>query len=571
MENLVLQAWADEIRPSVIGRYCAQVTQVGPSTIALEFSGRPPTRLILDLSDFPFCFLSTNDWPHETPSSFVGLLRKWVTPREFRSLTKNLDERILHLEFVSKTLAEDSSTVILIAEMIPRWGNLYLLDPSGHVLGALSGIRAERRHLSVGQIYQPPAKPGRYSLNQFADEPPTISLPADASDLARTVRGLGPVFAEEVSARARMAKCPPSLALSGLLRELAGDHGPCRVYNLPSHRQLPVIAPVEMKSLSMHASEEFGFVNQAIERVFKSRFESTLFEQQRKEIRRYLEAALKKFQRINEKLTGEIDGFSEELKYQKLADLILAQAPGLHPRGNQLEVYDVYSDGRPSIVLTLDPRLSPIENAQRFYERAKRARRAMAKIEARQKEVQQTMNALQSSLEHLMKSRTLSEVEDVSRSVTTRANNSPMRRRETQKALPHRPAIKKKKCRIFRTSDHQEIFVGRNSKENDRVTTEYAQPEDYWFHAADYAGSHVVLRNPENSDLEDTRGFLEAAQVAAYFSQARNAKKVSVHWTRKKFVKKPRRAKPGLVTLSKFQTIMVEPKLPAQNDSLPES
>ena len=92
------------------------------------------------------------------------------------------------------------------------------------------------------------------------------------------------------------------------------------------------------------------------------------------------------------------------------------------------------------------------------------------------------------------------------------------------------------------------------------MTFDVAAPDDFWFHVADYSGSHVVVRNPrKDKDLEESV-LVKAAQLAAYFSQARNSSKVEVHYTKRKHVTKPRRAKPGLVRLLEFKSIKVEPK-----------
>jgi predicted ribosome quality control (RQC) complex YloA/Tae2 family protein len=108
--------------------------------------------------------------------------------------------------------------------------------------------------------------------------------------------------------------------------------------------------------------------------------------------------------------------------------------------------------------------------------------------------------------------------------------------------------------------DGWEILIGKSGRDNDELTFEIASPEDFWFHVADYSGSHVIVRNPSKSkDLEETV-LVKAAQLAAYFSQARNSSKVEVHYTKRKHVTKPRRAKPGLVRLLEFKSIKVEPK-----------
>lgn len=108
--------------------------------------------------------------------------------------------------------------------------------------------------------------------------------------------------------------------------------------------------------------------------------------------------------------------------------------------------------------------------------------------------------------------------------------------------------------------DGKEILIGKGARENDELTFTVAGPEDFWLHVADYSGSHVVVRNPNKDRDLDESVLTKAAQLAAYFSQARNSSKVEVHYTKRKHVMKPRRAKPGLVRLGEFKSITVEPK-----------
>jgi predicted ribosome quality control (RQC) complex YloA/Tae2 family protein len=108
--------------------------------------------------------------------------------------------------------------------------------------------------------------------------------------------------------------------------------------------------------------------------------------------------------------------------------------------------------------------------------------------------------------------------------------------------------------------DGREILVGKGARENDELTFDVAAPEDFWFHVADYSGSHVVVRNPAKEKNLDEAILEKAAQLAAYFSQARNSSTVEVHYTKRKHLTKPRRAKPGLVRLLEFKSIKVEPK-----------
>jgi len=142
----------------------------------------------------------------------------------------------------------------------------------------------------------------------------------------------------------------------------------------------------------------------------------------------------------------------------------------------------------------------------------------------------------------------------------------------TNRLEPPRKAIavtRKKKvdtefkgARRFLSSDGLEILVGKKALDNDFLTFRVAKSLDMWMHAADYPGSHVVVRSAGRKELPE-KTLIEAAQLAAFYSDAREKPKAAVNYTLKKFVNKPKRSAPGLVSLSSFRTLLVEPKVPA--------
>ena len=109
--------------------------------------------------------------------------------------------------------------------------------------------------------------------------------------------------------------------------------------------------------------------------------------------------------------------------------------------------------------------------------------------------------------------------------------------------------------------------MGKGNRQNDALTAKVAHNDDFWLHVAGYSGSHVVLRNPDKRPAPSAASLLEAAQLAAYFSQARNAPRVEVHYTQKKFVTRLKGGKPGVVRLRSYQSIAVHPCIP----DLPET
>lgn len=568
MDNLTLQALIDQIRPTLLGRRCVQVGQTGPRTFHLELASTDSGRLILDFAESqPLCFFSRKNLVVETASPFIPLVKKWLCGASLRAVSKRFDERLVHFEFARPAYRQDDEILGLVVELVPQWGNVYLLDPEKKILGALLPSRAERRALRIGMEYSPPGKHGDLSIQDFTlGDEGELPVVQTLEELMKRVRGLSPTLSREVWVRAGRHHQPLSIVLAETLQEITTRKIQPHLYRFSEDPLDLFPAPFHLASLQSFPMHPFPSMNEMIETAFEQQDEAARVEGEKRSLRQRLQVMLKKFKRIADKLEADAEGFSREVGFQKFADLILAHPAEGKAQGAELQLVDWFDPKRPTISVPMDPRLSSVANAQRFYERSKRAKRGLGKISSRAHSIQEIVNACEEALRQLPTVKSLADLDRLSRLLERQTLFRPIRGVPISSTVQVKPADGsfrgRRKCRVLVSSDQREILVGRNSKENDRVTLEYARPEDYWFHVADYAGSHVVLVNPNRENLEASPGFLEAAQVAAYYSQARNAKKVSVHWTQRKFVKKPKRARPGLVTLSKFQSLWVEPKLP---------
>jgi predicted ribosome quality control (RQC) complex YloA/Tae2 family protein len=202
------------------------------------------------------------------------------------------------------------------------------------------------------------------------------------------------------------------------------------------------------------------------------------------------------------------------------------------------------------------------EAARRFarYTKAKRAAREIAErlekiepelaaLEARRAELEQIVAARDEvALAAFIGEKTVEKSRDGRPAATPRNKGSKKSSAEKGRTL-----------RRYRSSDGYEVIVGRGARENDELTFRVARSYDTWMHAADYPGSHVVVRARTRDETVPHRTLVEAARLAAHFSQARKDARVAVNYTQRKFVSKPRGAAPGLVYLSSFRTLLVEP------------
>jgi len=253
---------------------------------------------------------------------------------------------------------------------------------------------------------------------------------------------------------------------------------------------------------------------------------------------------------------------------QKYSNLLYAQSNKDEKGNTRVRVLDLFDAAMGECEIPLDPQLSLIQNANRYAKLFQKANRAIPLIKEHLRRVDLEISEIHSQLDRLTK---LAENSGKPGQNLAQLPEADMPRRIAEDSklgspsagqLPSYPELIsiKKSARIIVSSEGWEIWVGRNRRENDFLTFKLAKPDDFWFHVAEYGGSHVVLRNVDRRSSAPEQSLIEAAQLAAYFSQARNARKVEVHYTQRKHVSKPKGSKPGLVRLREHKTISVQPR-----------
>lgn len=260
-----------------------------------------------------------------------------------------------------------------------------------------------------------------------------------------------------------------------------------------------------------------------------------------------LQKDISRARKLLKKLEQDLDGHSGAEQHKKIGDLLLANVGSAKRAGGRLKLTDYFAEGAPEIEVEIDEnRTIPDEAANRFalYSRSKRAR---VHIANRIRQVKAELADLETKREQLETSPNV--FEDISTtSSAARAKAKATKARESR--VPG--------ARRYVSSDGYEILVGRAARDNDNLTFKIAKPSDLWLHAADYPGSHVIVRNPTRKEIPH-RTLIEAAQLAGYFSQASKDPKVDVHYTERKFLSKPKGSAPGLVRMSRFKNVVVKP------------
>lgn len=298
-------------------------------------------------------------------------------------------------------------------------------------------------------------------------------------------------------------------------------------------------------------------VEEPIERPkTKADLEQERFEQLVSEARRIVNGAIAKKQKLLVNLRNDLKKHGDPAEWKRYGDLILANLNSAVRMGDEIRVTDHFADDASMVVIAGDAERSLIEIANAYFRRYTKARNGQSVIKER---IAAANDDLGSKREMLRLVEQAIETRDAEflRSVAE------PRRKATEVRTKKKKDIEFKGARSFVSSDGFEILVGRRAEDNDRLTFRVAGSLDTWMHAADYPGSHVVIRNPNRKEVPQ-RTLLEAAQIAAFYSTARELGKAAVNYTLKKFVNKPKRAARGLVSLSSFKTILVKPMIPKE-------
>ena len=272
-----------------------------------------------------------------------------------------------------------------------------------------------------------------------------------------------------------------------------------------------------------------------------------------------LRQELGKREKLLRRLEQDLTRHGEPEALKKHGDLLLANLYNARREGNQVFVTDFFDENVPEIAIEIDENLSLPEAAEKFFARYTKARNAAQELTQRILDLKteiERLKAQSESLEKIIAAGDEAALKEFAETKGFAAKQKPQK--SEQKKSKKEPEIGSG-ARRYRSSDGLEILVGRAAKDNDYLTFRVAKSLDWWFHASDYSGSHVVVRNPSRGELPQ-KTLLEAAELAAKFSQARHDTKVAVNYTQRKFVSKPKNAAPGLVRLASFRTILVEPK-----------
>lgn len=566
LEGLTLKLLADHLNDELLGSKISKVFMPNPHALLLLVRrSRDVSALMADISGGSPALYIPDKLPEnpETPPSFCMLLRKHLEEGRITKISQSGLDRIITLEI---DLLGQSSRIVtkkLIFELTGKNANILLVqdDIITDSLKHIGAAQSSYRTVLPGKPYVAP--PPQSGLNILTGDPAAIvsaanSLPSAnfAKAFVSATTGVGKATAGELltaadilpqTVRLEPAECQ---ALAAALQELQNrvNSGYAPVYAVVSRtNQVKTILTLPPHNLEPGASvKEFANINSAINYAVSLRpIQLPQHEQLQKLVNTETVKLKKKLQALQEDLAHADDAEQQRI----IADTLMANIYQIKKGQTSVQLLNIY-DGQP-LQIALSPVLSPTENAQAYYKRYNKYKRAQSEVRlqiAASEELLQYLASLDSSL---LTATTKNEVEEIRQEmIAAGLLKLPGKKK-------YKNTLQKSQPLHLKISADTDLYIGKNNKQNDYVTFTLGGPKDLWFHTKDIPGSHVIMKTtlpqPRQEDIA------LAAQLAAYFSKAREGGNVPVDCVQRRYVKKPAGSKPGFVIFTNQTTYYVTP------------
>lgn len=564
LDAVCLQAVVAELAPQITGSRIEKIQQPARDQVVLLLRGN--RRLLLSAGGGQ-PRLHLTELPRDNPAQppmFCMLLRKYLSGGIIESIQQAPLERVVTLTVSAADELGERSQFSLILEAVARRANLILADKDGHIIDCLRRIDFEMnpdRQVLPGLFYHLPTPPDKVSPFTVTEEE-FAALAAAAGEgapadqwLVHTVNGLSPLVARELTFRACGSTDAP---VTGHTAALWSAFAAWRESVNEKHFT-PVMlkhSGVPMDFTYLHVGQYGGAAEEETYTSF-SRLLDDFYEkrEQAERVKQKGQDLVKTASNGAARLRRKIAAQEQELvesknrdKWRVYGELITANLYRMERGMSRLTAQNYYDPDCADVDIPLDVRLSPQENAAKYFKKYTKAKTAEKYITAQLEKARVELTYLESVLQEL----TLAESEQDFNDIRAELTDGGYLRAKGRKQ-PQRPS----KPREFRSTAGLRILVGRNNRQNDRLTAKDAEKWDIWLHTQRIHGSHVILCT--GGAQPDEQSLLEAASLAAYFSQAQNSTKVPVDFTQVKYVKKPAGSPPGFVNYTNYKTILADP------------
>lgn len=509
-----------------------------------------------------------------SPAMFCMLLRKHIQNGRILSIEQDGFERVIKILISSYNELGDLTEKELIIEIMGRHSNIILvnneeekiIDSIKRVTPDISSVR----QILPGMKYTPAPSQNKISPIDL-NESKFLSFIKDdksSNQLYKSIYenfvGISPLIAKEICNNAEIYENlntdelneEDSKKLFSSFKEIIGfimnrNSNPTIVYN-EYKTSILAFSSINLNQFENVRKENFDSINEMLDTLYETKDRLDRIKQKSLSLKKNIKTKLDRDKNKLSKQKDELLKAKTREKYKIAGELITANIYRIEKGMKEIEVIDYYNDNK-DLKITLNPNLTPSENAQKKFKRYNKLKSAFAEVSDQIKQTKAEIDYLENILLSIENASDLDDLEEI-REELIEENYIKYKKRNKSK---NKKKKKESKAMHFLSSEGYDIYVGKNNKQNDYLTLKFADKNDIWLHTKDIPGSHVIIRKNSNEIPEQT--LYEAALLSAFNSKARMSSNVAVDYTEKKNVKKPNGAKPGMVIYENNNTLYVTP------------
>ena len=565
MDGLTAGFAARELNETLTGGRIDKITQPERDTVVLVIrAGGANHRLILCASpNNARCHLTMGTYSNPLePPALCMLMRKQLTGARITEIRQVGGDRVVHVDMDAVNELGDHVLRRLVLEIMGRHSNLLLLDEQDRILEATRHVNPEMsrvRQIQPGMTYLPPPAqdkldPGTLTGEELYNR--LNALPAErfSRALGDHITGLSRASAEELACRVlRGGEWPEDLKdacmrVADLLHRLP-EMADARVL-FGEGGEAEDVFPFPYLSRRTDMQRPCKTLSEALEIYYGSRDIRERLNQRSASMIKMLKGQLDRCQRKLAIQMEELSSAERMEEFRRMGEAINANLYQLKKGMTEATLTDWNDPDSGTITVPLDIKLTPGQNAQKYFKKYQKARSAREIAAQQRDKTLAEIDYLETMLLDVDKCVGESELEEIRQELVRTGYMKKTTSRKQQRQLPQSKPYR------YLSGDGIEILVGKNASQNDRITLG-AKPEEMWLHAKDMPGSHVIIC--AEGEIPQTT-MKQAALLAAWFSKGQRSSMVPIDYTLKKYVKKPSGAAPGKVIYTHQKTAYMTPE-----------
>lgn len=567
-DGITVSALVKEMSDTFTGLRIYKIAQPEPDELILTIKGNSSQWRLLLCADatLPLVYITQDNKPAPLQApGFCMLLRKHLSNARIISITQPGLERVIVITLEHLDEMGDVCRKKLIVELMGKHSNIIFTDDNNMIIDSI-------KHISHNVSSVREVLPGReWFIVNTSEKHDALSGKYDFADIIKNAHceagkaiymsftGISPIVASEICFRAGIDSDASTSSLSDdecerlkcefnklvdIIRN--GTYKPEAVYEngVPTeYAAMPLTMYHDLKAV------EYDSISELLEKFYREKSVAVRIRQKSLDLRKITQTALERNVKKLDLQRKQLLDTQKKEKYRVYGELINTYGYSVEEGAESFEALNYYTNE--TITIPLDPTLSLKDNAKKYFDKYTKLKRTAESLT-------QIVEEVSTEVEHLRSVMTSLDIAVGEEDLT-----------EIKQELTDAGYIKfkggKKKEKItskpfhFISSDGYDMYVGKNNFQNDKLTFDFANGNDMWFHAKKMPGSHVVVRT--NGDELPDRTYEEAARLAAYYSSGRNADKVEIDYTIKKNVKKPAGGKPGFVVYYTNYSMAISPDI----------